>query len=72
MRIIREFPYLVMYWDEECRSLIIQWRGGFQGRNLKEGLLAALEEFKKTPSECPMNWRHHGYRSHWSGRTSLG
>lgn len=47
MHIVKEYPYLVIRWDEECRLLIIQWRGGFKGRNLKEGLLTALEEFKK-------------------------
>ena len=47
MQIVKEFPYLVLMWDEETRSVISQWRGGFQGRNLKEGLLAGLEEYKK-------------------------
>jgi hypothetical protein len=47
MQIVKEFPYLVISWDEECRSLVIQWRGGFKGRNLKEGLTAALAEFQK-------------------------
>ena len=47
MQIVKEFPYLVLMWDEETRSVISQWRGGFQGRNLKEGLLAGLEEYKR-------------------------
>ncbi len=44
---LREFPYLVIYWDAETRSVISQWRGGHTGRNIKEGLNASLEECRK-------------------------
>ena len=47
METVKKFTYLSLIWDEETRSLISQWHGGFIGRNLKEGLLAALEEYKK-------------------------
>ena len=47
MQIVKEYPYLQIFWDEEVRAVILQWRGGFIGRNLKEGLNAGLEEFKK-------------------------
>jgi hypothetical protein len=47
MQTVKEFPYLILIWDEESHSLISQWRGGFIGRNLKEGLLAGLDEYKK-------------------------
>lgn len=47
MKTVKEFPYLTLIWDEECRALISQWHGGFAGRNLKEGLSAGLEEYKK-------------------------
>ncbi len=45
MQTIKEFPYMVLIWDRECRALISQWRGGFEDRNLKEGLQAALDAF---------------------------
>jgi len=44
---VKETPYLLLIWDEETRSLISQWRGGYEGRKLKEGLLSALAEYKK-------------------------
>ena len=47
MKTLREFPYLVVLWDEEARSVVSQWRGGFVGRDIKQGLDAALEEYKK-------------------------
>jgi hypothetical protein len=47
MQTVKEYPYLSLMWDSECRALISQWHGGFKGRNLKEGLLAGLEAFKK-------------------------
>lgn len=47
MKILREFPYLVVLWDEESRSTVSQWRGGFIGRDIRQGLDAALEEYKK-------------------------
>jgi hypothetical protein len=47
MQTVKEFPYLTLIWDEESKSLISQWKGGFVGRNLKEGLLAGLAEYKK-------------------------
>jgi hypothetical protein len=47
MQTVKEYPYLLIIWDEESRALILQWRGGFKGRNIKEGLLAGLDEFKK-------------------------
>jgi hypothetical protein len=47
MQTLKEFPYLVIIWDEETRSVISQWRGGHIGRNIKEGLNSALEEYKK-------------------------
>jgi hypothetical protein len=47
MQTVRKFPYLTLIWDEESRALIAQWKGGFVGRNIKEGLDAGLEEFLK-------------------------
>jgi hypothetical protein len=47
MQTIKEFPYLLIIWDPDSRGLITQWRGGYQGRNIKEGLLAGLEVYKK-------------------------
>jgi hypothetical protein len=47
MKTVKEFPYLLLIWDQESRSLISQWRGGFKGRDLKQGLEAGLEEYKK-------------------------
>ena len=47
MQTVKEFPYLLLIWDKESRALISQWRGGFIGRNLKEGLQAALDEYIK-------------------------
>jgi hypothetical protein len=47
MQTLKEFPYLVIIWDEETRSVISQWRGGHIGRNIKEGLNSTLEEYKK-------------------------
>jgi hypothetical protein len=48
---VKEFPYLVISWDQECRSVILQWRGGFvRSPELREGLLFALAEFKKRRS----------------------
>lgn len=47
MQTVKEFPYLLLIWDEESRALITQWRGGFVGRNLKEGLQSALDELLK-------------------------
>mgnify|MGYP005638242625 CR=1 FL=1 len=42
---VKEFPYLTLIWDSVSRALILQWRGGFKGRNLKQGLDVGLEEF---------------------------
>ncbi|MFZ6027372.1 MAG: hypothetical protein ACOYYS_06625 [Chloroflexota bacterium] len=47
MQTVKEFPYLKVMWDEETRSMISQWYGGHIGRNIKEGLDVALEEYKK-------------------------
>lgn len=47
MALVKKVPYLSLIWDEESRSLISQWHGGFEGRNLRAGLESALEEFKK-------------------------
>lgn len=47
MKTVKEFPYLSLIWDEESRALISQWHGGHVGRNLKEGMSAGLEEYKK-------------------------
>ena len=46
MKTVKEFPYLTIMWDEETRSVISQWHGGHVGRNIKEGLDSALEEYK--------------------------
>lgn len=59
MAVVKELTYLTLIWDEECRALISQWHGGFKGRNLKEGLSAGLEEFKK-----------HRPNAQWIGDTS--
>jgi hypothetical protein len=47
MKTVRQFPYLLLIWDDKSRSLISQWLGGYDGRNLREGLQAALAEYKK-------------------------
>jgi len=47
MMTVRKLPYLTLIWDEESRALIAQWKGGFIGRNIKEGLDVGLEEFLK-------------------------
>lgn len=47
MQTVKEYPYLLIIWDPESRGLITQWRGGFEGRHIREGLLAGLEEYKK-------------------------
>lgn len=47
MKLVKDYPYLKLIWDEESRALISQWVGGYTGRNLKEGLNAALAEYKK-------------------------
>ncbi len=49
MKQLRSFSYLEIYYDEKSRCLVQIWKGGFQGRNLKEGADATLEEFKKLP-----------------------
>lgn len=46
MKRVKEFPYLVISWDNESRSVVMQWRGGFKHRKLKEGMFAGLEELK--------------------------
>ena len=47
MQTVKELPYISLIWDEESRGLISQWHGGHIGRNIKEGLDAGLEEYKK-------------------------
>lgn len=47
MQTVKELKYLSILWDEESRTVISQWHGGHIGRNIKEGLDAALEEYKK-------------------------
>ncbi len=59
MKTVKEFPYLLIIWDDEINSLILQWRGGFSGRNIREGLEAGLEEYKK-----------HLPQAHWIGDTT--
>jgi len=46
---IQDLTFVTLIWDDECNALILQWHGGFKGRNLRAGLDAGLEEFKKHP-----------------------
>jgi hypothetical protein len=46
---IRDLHYVVILWDSECNAVIVQWHGGFKGRDLRAGLDAGLEEFWKHP-----------------------
>ena len=47
MDAVQEFPYLVIYWDDEIKAVVLRWRGGYTGRNLKEGLNAGLTELRR-------------------------
>lgn len=49
--IIKSLPYVDIIWDDECNSIISQWKGGFSNRDIKTGLNTALQEFiKKRPN----------------------
>lgn len=49
MQVLTEFPYLTVFWDPDCSSVVLRWRGGFAGRNLVEGLNAGLAELRQRP-----------------------
>lgn len=50
MERVKSFGYLDIFWEESSRSLISQWKGGAANRDLRAGLDAGLEEFKRRPA----------------------
>jgi hypothetical protein len=53
MSVVKSLEYLDIIWDEGSKSQITSWKGGFQNRNIREGLDTALEEFKKIIKKTP-------------------
>ena len=50
MERIRSLGYMDLIWEDTSKALISQWVGGAINRDLRAGLEAALEEFKKRPA----------------------
>jgi len=47
MQVVQSFPYLDLIWDVESRAMIAQWKGGSEGRDIRQGLDAGLSAFKR-------------------------
>ncbi|MBN1172067.1 MAG: hypothetical protein JXA67_07825 [Micromonosporaceae bacterium] len=47
MELVKEYSYLTILWDPSCRSVITSWHGGFEGRDLQNGLNEGLRELKR-------------------------
>jgi hypothetical protein len=52
MDVVKELPYLTIGWDESCRSVIMSWHGGFEGRDLPHGLEEGLAELQRRGSHA--------------------
>jgi hypothetical protein len=46
---LKDLGYVVITHDEALSALIIEWRGGFRHRNIRQGLDTALAELVKLP-----------------------
>ena len=45
-KILKEFPFLIISWDDSCQSLVTEWKGGFVSKEKYiQGMNAALELF---------------------------
>lgn len=56
--ILSEYSYLLISWDDDLQSIIMDWRGGFiRGENIRQGLDAGLMWLEK----------YHGLK--WLGNT---
>ena len=45
-KLLKEFPFLIISWDDSCQSLVTEWKGGFVNKEKYiEGMNAALKLF---------------------------
>lgn len=55
METLKELSYLKVVWDNESKTQITTWIGGYDGRDIRKGLDIALDIFKdkkKTVPDC--------------------
>ena len=46
MERVKSLVYLDIFWVEECRCVLLQWKGGALNRDLHAGMNAALDELR--------------------------
>jgi hypothetical protein len=47
LKLLKSFDYLDVMWDEVSKATICQWKTGYVGNKIREGLETGLELFKQ-------------------------